>query len=607
MRSETVRRSLRPEWSSALLHLSCLLVLTVGIVKLRAPAHAIESFRNEDIAGITYNADLLRRGGLPLVDNLEYKAPGSFFLTWMAWAVGGRSVRTLETLGVCWAVLSAVGVYLGAMLMFGTASGCVAALLYAVLSPITDSLTVNYNSWMIGAYIWSTVLFIAGLRYGRKGWFVAAGASIVWAALLKRQGGVLLPLFVVLLCFGHRLQRPYGWPKLSRARAATCYLTGMAVAYLPLLVLYSIRGGWRAAIRFTQHFVFSPSGWKYAAGEVGWEGKLDRLQDGLAGFGEFLALPTLLASMALVCVPRLRRRGWSLLGVILGGQLVLSVVGLSLGFRFYRGYYLQALPALVWLAAHRRGPILRWFAASSRSWTLETLSLRCVLIVSLALICLPAGLSDLSSLKNRLRGRNSFPYHVGESKRIATLIRRNSSDNDRIWVWGRWGWPIYFFANRLSAIPYYKVLGVITTNLDNTWKRPTSPTRFNHQGPWREIADQLLKAKPLFVVEARNEIHAGFLPFERMLQRQYRRVPLRNVRAFYLHVRKQHALLPPHGPTPAVRVPGPGQAGRIRSVAPGAAHPSSLVESGADMKIPHAVEPTAAGSREKLPRRARDQ
>ena len=50
------------------------------LVWLRFPATQNGGFHNEDAAGIVYSARLLLAGGLPLVDTLELKAPGSFFL-----------------------------------------------------------------------------------------------------------------------------------------------------------------------------------------------------------------------------------------------------------------------------------------------------------------------------------------------------------------------------------------------------------------------------------------------------------------------------------------------------------------------------------------------
>ena len=56
----------------------CLGILTGIAIFMRWPAVNNSGFHNEDVAGITYNADLLINGFLPLVDNLEYKAPGAF-------------------------------------------------------------------------------------------------------------------------------------------------------------------------------------------------------------------------------------------------------------------------------------------------------------------------------------------------------------------------------------------------------------------------------------------------------------------------------------------------------------------------------------------------
>ena len=80
----------------------CLGILTGIAIFMRWPAVNNPGFHNEDVAGITYNADLLINGFLPLVDNLEYKAPGAFCLrTRMVggWTVFHFAVDDLRIIG----------------------------------------------------------------------------------------------------------------------------------------------------------------------------------------------------------------------------------------------------------------------------------------------------------------------------------------------------------------------------------------------------------------------------------------------------------------------------------------------------------------------------
>ncbi|MCA9667069.1 MAG: hypothetical protein KC503_15835 [Myxococcales bacterium] len=543
--------------SAGLVALSLMVIVGWGLY-LRWPAADVNIMRNEDVAGITYNADLIAAGQRPLVDNLEPKAPGAFFLTWAIFKVWGRSVRVHERFGIFWGLLAAVGMFVGGWALFGRISaGFVAGLLFTFGAPITDSLTVNYNSWMITGYVWTTALFVIGLRRGKLGWLAAAGATMVWTALLKRQGGVVMPLFVALIALGPHLPLPRGWVGIKRSSGLLAYVGGMALGYLPFVMFYLVTAGVSGAVVATKHFVFSATGWKYVGGQVDWNGKLDRIEDGLLGFWEFMALPTLLMLMTLVSVPLRRQRAPTAVGVLLAGHMVLSVVGLALGFRFYMGYYLQALPPAAWIAAHPDGPILRWFRRDEWPRQVWPALLRVGAVVLLLCGLLPAIVADAADLKKVRKYRERYNHYQHEAIKISAIVKDNSRRGDKIWVWGRWAWPVYFHANRLSCSRYYKVLSVVTTHLDNTWRRSTSMTRFNANSPWRVVGKDIVDCRPLFVVTANNESYRGWKPIEKMLREKYVQVPRFSARAFKVYVRKDHAekMYEPYGKRKKPRTP----------------------------------------------------
>lgn len=533
------------------LTLICVSLLAGLGLYIRWPVTRVDTFRNEDVAGITYNSDLLRHGKVPLVDNLEYKAPGSFFLVYGVWTVWGRSITVLEVFGMAWALLAGLGVFFGGRLMFGWASGLLAGLIYTIYAPISDSMTVNYNTWMITAYVWCTVFFIAGLKRGSLRWFVLCGVTLAWAALFKRQAGVLFPIFPLVLWLAPRLGLPPRWRLLRREgqhrRAIYAFLGGLAVGFGALGVYFLAAAGLEGVWAYVKHFFLSGAGWRYVGGELDATDKFYRLEDAFTGFYQFMLLPTVLACLTIVSVPQERRRGWALLGLLLGGHLLLSFVGLSLGFRFYKGYYLHALPAAAWLAAHQDGPILRWF--HPRAWpegVQQRLS-RVFVVLLVAVLCMAAGERGYHGVKQERRKRTNVNSYQMEAVRIARHVREHTSPDDRIWVWGRWAWPVYYHADRLSVTPFYKVLGVITNNLTNTWKRPTEMTRFVPLGPHVEIGRQLARGKPAFIVTANNEDYTGFTQLEELLSKDYEPVQLGNITAFRCYRRKGHR----PGPRPA--------------------------------------------------------
>ena len=77
---------------------------------LRTPGFEQGGFASHDVAGILYNAMVLERGGLPYVDTLELKAPGSFYLA--QWFAGGdgRDIGRFQIAANLWALASLVAV-----------------------------------------------------------------------------------------------------------------------------------------------------------------------------------------------------------------------------------------------------------------------------------------------------------------------------------------------------------------------------------------------------------------------------------------------------------------------------------------------------------------
>ncbi|MCB9546381.1 MAG: glycosyltransferase family 39 protein [Myxococcales bacterium] len=522
-----------------------LLALAGLAVWLRWPALSCEAFHNEDAAGITYNADLLRRGLVPMVDSLELKAPGSFFLSWLSWEVLGRSLTTLQQVACVWAILAAFGIYAGGRLLGGRTAAGAAALLYTLAAPITDSIDINYGAWMIMPYVWASVACLAALRSGRlRAWFLA-GLVLALAGLFKRQAAVLFPLFFWVLLARH-FPRPAGWaPGVDRLRGALALGAGLVVGFGTLGLYYLSVGELGTWI---QHYFFSSGGWRYAA-QTGLDAgeKAVRVGDGVLGFWEYMAVPSVLA----LATPLLARRGEALTvrGLFLAGHFALSFVGVAVGFRFFKSYYLQVLPAAVWIAVLPGGPLLRWRWRPRGGWLRPAL-----LGAALLAVLVPAARHDAGQLR-QIRQMRAAPRDA-DVQRIGRVIRANTDADDTIWVWGRWAWGVYFYTDRLAASRYYKVMGVLTTNLTNTWRRPTTPTRFVHGAAEDELMADLRRKKPAFIVVSHNEDYSDFKEFRRLLREDYRAVPHFPMRRFNVYHHKDHALREPPRP-PVRRTPKP--------------------------------------------------
>ena len=490
------------------------------LIWLRFPATQNGGFHNEDAAGIVYSARLLLAGGLPLVDTLELKAPGSFFLVAGVLKVFGDSLVSVQSFAVFWSGLAALGIFVGGRLMFGSSAGWVSTLLYILLAPITDSIDINYGAWMITPFIWANVLCLKWMQNHRLRYLVWTGVLVTCTALLKRQGAVLVPFFTaILVLHNHHIE---GDQRRLFLRHFTLFGSGIGLGFMPILSFYAVHG---EGMTFIQEYFFSSGGWRYLD-TLSWSEKISRLYDGCLGFWEYGALPTSLALGSILCAAVKRTSRPKFIWLLLG-LFVVSCVGLTLGFRFFKGYYLQVLPVLVWIA------VAPWGVASLFAGRRKRVQ------VIISVLCIgvfwSAGGHDLKGLR-RIRDMRKSPRDLG-AQRIAKLIQKESEVNDQIWVWGRAAWPVYIHAERFSANRYFKTLAVFTTNLTNTWRRGTRPIEFEPKSRWKPLIEALEENKPSFIVLAHNERYGKFKALIGLLKRSY--VPRKlTVRGFSLYARR---------------------------------------------------------------------
>lgn len=525
-------------------HLIGLIVCLIANIWLRWPATQTNGFHNEDVAGIAYSAQLLHRGGLPLIDTLELKAPGSFFLAALVWSIAPMTISALQCAGVLWSLLALIGIFFGGYRLFGAHAGLFSCVLYLCLSPIVDSMDVNYGAWMIVPYIWSFNCFICFTQTRGSSWLIGTGVLLAFAGLLKRQGAVLTPLYFmgIFLVSMHQERTLLNQLRIT-AKTSLPLLGGIALGFSPILIFYLYHGElWE----FIHHYFFSPGGWRYLD-TLSWSEKTVRLNDGVLGFLEYGASATTLALAGVVTLVSRHimakrqsefppaRRSW----LLLIGLLSVSVIGLTMGFRFFKGYYLQTLPALIWMASATVGTG-SWFVS------LNSTLARCGFILILTGVTMPAAKTDWKALKS-IRHQRQRARDLGVQK-IAADIKANTTAEERIWVWGRAAWPIYVHADRLAATRYPKTLAVFTTNLTNTWRRGTKPTTFDPRTNWEQLIEELKRDKPSYIVLAHNERYGKFIALKRLLRQRYRKAPA-PVRGFSVYRLKKSLPLK----TPAIQ------------------------------------------------------
>ena len=195
---ERARRAWRLRRAEILSALGLLVVAALSI-GLRWPGFTGGGFVSHDVGAMLYSAMLIHAGGVPYVDTIELKAPGTFFLaTWLA-GPDGRDIAQLQLWANAWAVASLLGVGAIAWRVFGGRAAVLAAGLYGLHDAFLDSMDGNYVTWAqlpmalaVLAVAWAAQL-PRDARSRAPTWLLA-GLLAGLAALCKRPAGLVYGL-----------------------------------------------------------------------------------------------------------------------------------------------------------------------------------------------------------------------------------------------------------------------------------------------------------------------------------------------------------------------------------------------------------------------------
>ena len=495
-----------------------LLAIIVASLWLRWPGFSQGGFASHDVAGILYNAMVLHDGGLPYVDTLEVKAPGTFFLARLFAGAEGRDIARFQIWANLWALAGLVMVAALGWRAWGRIGALAGAGLYALHDAHLDTMDANYVTWANGAQIGAFVLGIEASRATKTGnraalWLLAGGVA-GFAALCKRPDGVILLVILVIAAVAglraneDRSARPWGcW------RAPALVLGGFVAAHLPIAALYAKQGQLSALYH---GYVFNSWGARY----LGARGlSPDSVREGALALTHFLSLPLCLAAFAgatALAIARREqgsdrafdraRREFTFVAVWAAGTLVAA----SLGFRFYKGYFLAVAAPLCLLAAAPWG--LAGATCRVRPW------LRALVLVPLASILL---LRQAAILDHARRDRSTA--HDSGGRQIAAYVVENSETSDRIWVWGWHLWDVYPLSGRRSASRVYKSMGILTQSNDDTWRSGTSPPHFVDSPRAQMLMQDLEADPPRYVILGSTVPHREFTALQDFLHAHYRR------------------------------------------------------------------------------------
>jgi hypothetical protein len=524
----TDRRWPEPVWT-ALTGAALVLILACS-AWLRAPGFEQGGFASHDVAGILYNAMVLERGGLPYVDTLELKAPGSFYLARAFAGPEARDIARFQIAANLWALLSLVCVAGLGWRLWGRLGAVVAAGSYALLDANLDSMDANYVTWANLPQIVGVWLALEAGRAESARWrpmlWLLAGAAAGFATLCKQPNGVVLIVILAIAATSSVTSsltssvtaeaqaqgvRPSLVDRLRASASASApawVALGFGLAHAPIVAQYLAAGRLGALI---DGYFLSRWGLRYlGAREVSLGAEL---VEGALASAHFLGLGLVFASfsvgLALTAHPERETRVERRQVACLAGWLAATLLAASLGFRFYKGYFLAAAAPACLLAAAPSGLLGARFRGP---WPARVAGLALALILALRSALILAEVRQDRGLAHDLGGR-----------RIAEHIVAHTDPDDTIWVWGWHLWDVYPLANRMAGTRIYKSLGILSQPNDDSWRRPATPLRFVESEHSRALLDELERSRPAYIVLGSTVPHREFTALHEFLRAHYRR------------------------------------------------------------------------------------
>lgn len=495
-------------------------LVAAASVALRWPGLTQGGFASHDVAGILHEAMVIADGGLPYVDTIELKAPGTFWLArWLAGPAGVDIARFQIWAGV-FAVSSLLIVAATAWRLFGGGAAVAAAALYGLHDLVLDSIDANYVTWaqtpMVAAA--GLALLAPTVPRGRKRMLVwcAAGVAAGLAGLCKRPAGIIAVFVIVMAwldggraCAGRSDRGEGPGRPIDRARAVGVTIAGITAAHLPIAALYLAAGQLGA---LWDGYVVSQWGQAYV-GQGGQIGGTAALREGVLATAYFVALPLCLATYcAASAVGRQARRDSARLALWAG----LTIAAAWVGWRFYKGYFLAAAPPLCILAAAPWGVLGRVeLTGAVPAW--RRYAVRLVLLLPVVLL-----VARQAMFIDQLRRDRMRPHDQG-GRTIATHISASLQPGDRIWVWGWHLWDVYALTGHRSASRVYKSIGLLTPPNDDTWRNPPTKGSFVDGPGAAALMEDLSRDPPAWIVLGSTVPVRHFDALRTLLRAQYRR------------------------------------------------------------------------------------
>ncbi len=452
------------------------LLLFVGMLFCRG-GFLEDVIYNIDEAEYAVAADALDHGWLPGVDLLgSTKPPGIVLLYDVLFHIFGRSLAVVHVAHLAIILLAGVLVAELAAALWGFAAIVPAALLFWMTSNSfslpSEMLAMNVES--PGLLFALLALWLAWTKASKGSGAMLAGVSL-GVAMLFRQSFLFFGIPALYAIFSE-----------SRWKGVFRCAMGVAIPWLPILIIYAARGGLGWALDSWIRYPLT-----YAS-DLGWFGFFEAFWRNSIEFVQQEAASLLIALVGVISwwQERRSRRGKFLLLLI-----VASFLALTSGSRFFGHYWIQVFPAVALLGA------AGWLWLVNRGKSYRR---------ALALV---VAIGSLLTLRHYPLWRQWDPwaepegfshYSLGRGeaeKALGQFAAANTSPDETIVVWGYCP-QIYYYAHRLPGVRDYLchyTTGFSPATFSPLVERAIRP--YGHPRAQEMFAADLKARRPKFILD----------------------------------------------------------------------------------------------------------
>lgn len=417
-------------------------------------------------------------GGKPYINCVETKPLGIYLFYGIIFKLAGPyNMTAVHIITTLWIFLTSYILYLIVRLFGSHRGGLLAALFYGVFTttytPKVIATTIEPIMMLpiaLHIYLWLKFEDRKALKYA-----FLSGISLSAALLLKYQAGINLIIMIIYLFLVH--------PLVIKDTPLSLRLKGLCYFIIGLIPLSALMIIYLKAVGSLDAFLYWTITGSLSYIEAG-SSTINMLRQFLTRIMPFLAATALLwillwSRVRNLIKIRASRHEWLILL-----WLILSIVPVAAGRRFYGHYFILILPPLAILAGHQLD--LWW--QKERSHVLKTLVV--IAIVLPAIGCLiPRFFIDKTYKAFGEDNPNDY-------RPIANYISKHTSKDQRIVVWG-FAPLIYWYSERLPATRFFwsDLLAGRVPASDPRNKKPASPLF------WEMFFEDMETQRPVYFVD----------------------------------------------------------------------------------------------------------